>query len=427
MTNRIEITPAPPIQGSILPPGSKSLTNRALVIAALAEGRSTLTGALASEDTEVMIESLRRLGIDVQHDRDGGVLQVDGCGGAIPAVEADLFVANSGTTIRFLTAMVAAGAGRYRLDGIERMRERPIRDLLETLSQLGVDCRSELGTGCPPVIVETQGLAGGVAKIAGDISSQYLSGLMMAAPYASNGVTLEVAGELVSKPYVRMTAAVMRDFGVDVDAGDLSRLVVPPSRYVGRTYAIEPDASAASYFWGAAAITGGEVTVRGLSRDALQGDVAFCECLRRMGCQVQYGPTSITVAGKPLKGIEVDMNAISDTVQTLAAVALFADGPTVVSGVAHNRHKETDRIGDLARELRKLGAAVEEREDGLAIMPGKLQGAQIETYNDHRMAMSLALVGLKQPGVTILDPACTGKTYPEYFVDLAKLAGVEFS
>ncbi|TWT29965.1 3-phosphoshikimate 1-carboxyvinyltransferase [Blastopirellula retiformator] len=426
MTSRIEISPAPPILGSILPPGSKSLTNRALVIAALAEGDSVLTGALESEDTHVMIDSLRQLGIEVQHDSHAKVIRVAGTGGAIPAREADLFVANSGTTIRFLTAMVATGDGKYRLDGIPRMRERPIKDLLDTLSRLGVTCRSETGNGCPPVVVETTGLVGGAAKIAGDISSQYLSGLMMAAPYAASGVTLEVVGELVSKPYVQMTAAIMSDFGVTVDAGDLTKLVIPPGKYQGREYAIEPDASAASYFWGAAAITGGSVTVEGLSREALQGDVAFCECLEQMGCQVEYGENSIKVIGSRVHGICIDMNAISDTVQTLAAVALFADGPTTVTGVAHNRHKETDRIGDLARELRKLGAIVEELEDGLTIIPGKLQGAEIETYNDHRMAMSLALVGLRQPGVVILNPTCTNKTYPHYFADLARLAGVNF-
>ncbi|EAQ77334.1 3-phosphoshikimate 1-carboxyvinyltransferase [Blastopirellula marina] len=426
MTSRIEIAPSPPILGSILPPGSKSLTNRALVIAALAQGKSSLTGALESEDTHVMIDSLRRLGIDVQHDRRAKVIDVTGCDGVIPSSDADLFVANSGTTIRFLTAMVAAGKGRYRLDGVQRMRERPIRDLLETLSALGVTCRSEAENGCPPVVVETSGLVGGVAQIAGDISSQYLSGLLMAAPYAAQGVSLEVVGELVSKPYVHMTTAVMRDFGVNVDAGDLTKLVIPHGKYVGRQYAIEPDASAASYFWAAAAITGGSVTVEGLSRDALQGDVAFCECLEQMGCQVEYGPNSIKVVGSRMRGICVDMNAISDTVQTLAAVALFADGPTTVTGVAHNRHKETDRIGDLACELRKLGAVVEELEDGLTIVPSRLQPAEIETYNDHRMAMSLALVGLRQPGVVILNPACTGKTYPNYFEDLSRLAGVEF-
>ncbi|MGY8768000.1 MAG: 3-phosphoshikimate 1-carboxyvinyltransferase [Pirellulales bacterium] len=422
MTDRILVHQSGPIHTSIRPPGSKSITNRALVIAALASGESTLTGALQSEDTEVMIESLHKLGIQVEQGADSQTLIVQGCNGQIPANEADLFVANSGTTIRFLTAMVAAGAGKYRLDGIPRMRERPIGDLLDALNSLGTSATSETNTGCPPVLVTGQGLQGGQTNIAGNISSQYLSGLLMAAPYAKSPVQINVTGELVSKPYIRITTEVMRAFGVSIDDSNLSSFSVPvDQKYQGQIYDIEPDASAASYFWGAAAITGGSVTVEGLSKNALQGDIHFCDALEQMGCQVQYNEQSITVTGGELHGIEIDMNAISDTVQTLAAVALFATGPTTVTGVAHNRHKETDRIGDLACELRKLGATVEEFEDGLKIIPGKLQSAEIETYNDHRMAMSLALVGLKQPGVVILNPGCTSKTYPRYFEDLESI------
>jgi 3-phosphoshikimate 1-carboxyvinyltransferase len=258
--------------------------------------------------------------------------------------------------------------------------------------------------------------------VAGDISSQFLSGLLMAAPCAAGPVELAVSGDLVSKPYIEMTLAVMRSFGAQVDARDLARFAIPAGRgYRGRSYAVEPDASAASYFFAAAAITGGRVTVEGLSRESLQGDVAFCDCLARMGCRVEYAPDAITVAGGPLAGIDVDMNAISDTVQTLGAVALVARGPTTVTGVAHIRHKETDRIAALATELRKLGAAVEERPDGLRITPGKLHPASIDTYDDHRMAMSMALVGLATPGVVIREPGCTAKTYPNYFDDLARL------
>jgi 3-phosphoshikimate 1-carboxyvinyltransferase len=300
------------------------------------------------------------------------------------------------------------------------MRERPIADLLDALRQLGADAISENSDGCPPVIVRGRRLSGGTARIRGDISSQYLSGLLMASPYSEQGVQIAVEGTLVSQPYVRMTLAVMEAFGVSVPADDLTRLVVPTARYHGQRYEIEPDASAASYFWGAAAVAGGRVTIEGLSRDALQGDVAFCECLGEMGCQVEYAADAITVRGAArLQGIDVDMNAISDTVQTLAAVALFADGPTTIRGVAHIRHKETDRIGDLARELRKLGAQVDEQEDGLRITPAALHGAEIETYNDHRMAMSLALVGLNVPGVVIKNPRCTEKTYPGFFHDLS--------
>jgi 3-phosphoshikimate 1-carboxyvinyltransferase len=270
--------------------------------------------------------------------------------------------------------------------------------------------------------LQAKGLPGGNVRIRGDISSQFLSGLLLAAPYADTPLKVLIEGELVSKPYVQMTLAVMKDFGVEVPTQGLAEFnVAAPRRYRGRNYGIEPDASAASYFWAAAAITQGEVTVEGLNQQSLQGDVAFCECLKQMGCEVQYGTTGTTVIGKPLHGVDINMNAISDTVQTLGAVALFAEGPTTIRGVGHIRHKETDRIGDLATELRKLGATVEVWEDGLRITPGKCTGAAIDTYDDHRMAMSLALVGLVQDGVVINDPGCTAKTYPEYFQDLEKL------
>jgi 3-phosphoshikimate 1-carboxyvinyltransferase len=420
----------------VRPPGSKSITNRALVCAALAAGTSHLSGVLHSEDTAVMIDCLKCLGIGVQPGFQGDSLTVEGCGGLIPHEGAKLYVGNSGTTIRFLTAMVALGHGRYELDGVHRMRERPIADLLEALNQLGADARDMLHTGCPPVLVVARGLSGGSALVRGDISSQFLSGLLLSAPYAQRDVEVQVEGPLVSQPYVEMTIALMRQFGseVTVDRQRSRYHVRAPLPYQARRFAIEPDASAASYFWAAAAITGGEVTVQGLGRSAMQGDVAFCDCLAQMGCSVDYhdapgGSASysdvheprITVRGGPLRGIDVDMNAISDTVQTLAAVALFADGPTRLRGVAHIRHKESDRIGDLARELRKLGATVEEQPDGLTIVPALLRGATIETYQDHRMAMSLALVGLRVPGVVIRDPDCTAKTYPRFFDDLRQI------
>jgi 3-phosphoshikimate 1-carboxyvinyltransferase len=419
----ITISPRGPLYGTIRPPGSKSITNRALVCAALAEGRSRLTGALDSEDTQVMIDGLRRLGAAVEFDPEAATMIVEGAAGPPRVREADLFVGNSGTTIRFLTALVAAGQGRFRLDGVPRMRERPIGDLLEALKRLGVDAQSEQGNDCPPVIVGARGLPGGRAAVRGDVSSQFLSGLLMAAPLAHSDVELALEGELVSRPYVAMTMAVMESFGVRVESDDLRRFVIPaPQSYQSREYAIEPDASAASYFWAAAAVTGGRVTVQGLSRKSLQGDVAFCDCLAKMGCTVEDGEEAITVSGGALRGIEADMNAISDTVQTLAAVALFAEGPTTITGVGHNRFKETDRIADLARELRKLGAEVEERDDGLTIVPGRRREATIETYHDHRMAMSMALVGLGGPAIVIKDPGCTAKTYPRFFADLEKLA-----
>lgn len=425
--DQITITPVTaPICGSVRPPGSKSITNRALVCAALAKGTSTLTGALDSEDTRVMIDSLGRLGIRVEVRDAGRTLVVDGCSGKIPAEKADLFVGNSGTTIRFLTAMCALGQGVYRLDGIERMRERPIGDLLVALNQLGADCQGELKGGFPPVIVRGSGKLSGQARVRGDISSQFLSGLLMAAGGSADDVELIVEGDLVSQPYVLMTLKLMENFGVNVESRGLNRFRMSGGQqYQARQYAIEPDASAASYFWAAAAITGGEIKVVDLTSDSLQGDVQFVECLKQMGCRVTYETDGIIVSGSARQGVEVDMNAISDTAQTLAVVALFAEGPTTIRGVGHIRHKETDRIGDLARELRKLGASVDELPDGLTITPpadpSLLHGAEIETYNDHRMAMSLALAGLRIPGVVISNPGCTAKTYPRYFEDLATI------
>jgi 3-phosphoshikimate 1-carboxyvinyltransferase len=422
MSDRIAIVPRGPLTDVIRPPGSKSITNRALICAALAQGTSQLHGVLDSDDTRVMIDALRRLGIQLHFAPQLNYLEIQGCGGNWPAKVANLFIGNSGTSIRFLTAALAVGTGVYRLDGIERMRERPIGDLLETLQQLGSRAVSEANNHCPPVVLHAQGISGRLARVRGDVSSQFLSGLLMALPYAQHAVKLEVIGTLVSQPYVSMTLGVMRSFGVSIDADSLVQFAFAGQQtYQACRYEIEPDASAASYFWGAAAITGGAITVSGLSREALQGDVAFCECLARMGCEVTYREQSITVAGRAKHGITVDMNAISDTVQTLGAVALFAEGPTTITGVAHIRHKETDRIGDLARELRKLGAVVEEFADGLKITPGPTRGAEIETYNDHRMAMSLALAGLQIPGVVIKDPRCTAKTYPRFFEDFSQL------
>jgi 3-phosphoshikimate 1-carboxyvinyltransferase len=427
----VKITPVlRPVRGAIRPPGSKSITNRALVCAALADGTSRLTGALDSEDTRVMIDSLGRLGVHVEVADEGRTLGVHGCGGKIPVQQADLFVGNSGTTIRFLTALCSLGEGTYRLDGIQRMRERPIGDLLDALNQLGADCRGELRDGFPPVIVKGAGPHGGTARVRGDISSQFLSALLLAG--ACNGgadFQIFVEGELVSRPYINMTLRVMESFGVAVEMLDPYRVfeLQEDSFYRACNYAIEPDASAASYFWAAAAITGGQVTIDGLTRGSLQGDTAFVECLAKMGCSVEYGDKGITVSGRAERGIEIDMNAISDTVLTLGAVALFAKGPTTIRGVAHIRHKETDRIGDLARELRKFGAEIEEFSDGLRIVPPAdlscFTGAEIATYNDHRMAMSLALPGLVLPGVTVLNPGCTAKTYPRYFEDLQRLCG----
>ncbi len=414
----------PPPAASVHLPGSKSLTNRALAIAALADGPSTLTGALDSEDTRVMVHALQSLGIEVVHDSVAAQLRVEGCGGRIPVGQASLNVANSGTSLRFLTAMLATGVGTYQLDGTARMRQRPVADLLAALRDLGVRARSDLGTGCPPVTIEARGLDGGFCAVRGDVSSQFLSGLLMASPYATATVTVEVQGVLVSRPYVAMTLAVMEAFGVKASNRRFRRFDVYPAHYRGRSFAIEPDASAASYFFALAALTGGTITVTGLGDSSLQGDLGFVDILEHMGCTVQRQSDRTTVTGGALRAVDVDMNAISDTVMTMAVVALFADGVSRIRNVGHIRHKETDRIAALAAELRKLGAGVDELADGLVIeppAPAKLTPARIDTYDDHRMAMSFALAGLKIPGVTILDPGCVAKTYPGFWDDLASL------
>lgn len=418
----IEICPVShTVEGSIRPPGSKSLTNRALIVAALAKGESKLTGVLDSDDTQVMLESLKRLGLEVTHDAEKCEVNILGCGGVIPKEDVELWLKNSGTSIRFLTAMCALGQGKYRLDGNERMRERPIQHLVEALNQLDSKVVCENNNDCPPVLIEANQLQGGTTTVAGSVSSQYLSALLMVAPCSQQQTIIKIEGELVSKPYVEMTLKVMNDFGVDTSKKTDSEFVIEPQQYSGTNYDVEPDASAASYFFALAAITGGKVTVEGLSKNALQGDIHFVDALEQMGCDVTWSETSVTVAGKPLKGIDIDMNAISDTAQTLAVVAPFAEGPTRIRNVEHMRFKETDRVSAVVTELRKLDLKVEEHTDGMTIHPGTMKPTSIATYDDHRMAMSFALIGLKVPGVVIEDPGCTAKTYPKYFEDLARL------
>ncbi|MCS6853008.1 MAG: 3-phosphoshikimate 1-carboxyvinyltransferase [Gemmataceae bacterium] len=424
---QLEITPlGRPPRATIRVPGSKSMTNRALVLAALTDPRHgcELHGVLHSDDTEIMARCLSQLGYAVETDWPRERIHVRRAPSSrlVPAAAADLFVGNSGTTMRFLTALVSLGQGRYRLDGVPRMRERPIEDLLDALRQLGVHAYSERGNGCPPVVVESTGLSGGTVHVKGDVSSQFLSGLLMAAPLARGPMTITTVGPLVSRLYVTMTLEMMRRFGASVETDDPGSFHVRPQpSYQATRFDIEPDATAASYFLGAAAITQGEVTIEGLGQSSLQADAGFLDCLAQMGCEVERQPTAWRLRGRPLHGIDVDMNTISDTVMTLAAVACFAQGPTTIRNVAHIRHKETDRLVALATELRRIGAEVDERADGLTIWPKPLHAAVVETYDDHRMAMSLALVGLRVPGIVIRHPGCVAKTYPRFFDDLEKL------
>jgi 3-phosphoshikimate 1-carboxyvinyltransferase len=475
----IEIQPLEkPPTATIRVPGSKSITNRALVLAALT-GKGygwAIRGALRSEDTEVMIEGLRQLGFRVLTEWPESTVFVSSEeeGPLIPAQEADLFVGNSGTTMRFLTALASLGHGRYRLDGVPRMRQRPIADLLDALCQLGAGAFSESQNGCPPVIIRANGLKGGTVRVKGSISSQFLSGLMMVAPFAQREVIIEVELPLVSWPYAYMTARLLMNWGLQITHGldspgethlqialanadraewgqllyrarrlrfhvagrqwqqledlqhqaeaDMLREGLDPRHKWLREYQVEPDASAASYFLAAAAITGGRVILTDLHKYSLQGDVRLVDLLADMGCTVQDKEAGLFVSGDRLRhGVDVDMNDISDTVMTLAAVACFAERPTTIRNVAHIRHKETDRLNALATELRLVGAEVEEFADGLKITPRRLHGATIETYNDHRMAMSMALIGLRVPGIVIRNPGCVAKTYPHFFDDLERL------
>lgn len=410
-----------PIVGTIRPPGSKSLTNRALMVAALASGESTLSGVLDSQDTRVMLDCLQRLGIVCETNLPDHQVRIQGCAGRIPATAADLWLENSGTSMRFLAAACTLGTGRYRLDGSRRMRERPIGELLHGLRGLGANVATEFGNDCPPVIVDANRLAGETCSVDGTASSQFLSGLLMAAPAALAPVVIQRQGTIVSEPYINMTLAVMAAFGVQVSRSGDREFVVTPQIYRGRQYDIEPDASAASYFFAAAAISGGTVTVAGLGSNSLQGDLQFVRVLEQMGCEVHQTATETTVIGRALHGVDVDMNGISDTAQTLAAVAPFARGITRIRNVAHIRHKETDRIAAVATELKRLGQLVEEFPDGLQIQPAPIRPTVVQTYDDHRMAMSFALVGLRVPGIQIADPGCTGKTYPNFFADLQRL------
>jgi len=424
----VTVGPQGAVDGTVRVPGSKSLTNRALVIAALADGASRLDGALVAEDSEVLLRALSTLGFRVE--ARGPRIVVQGRGGSVPERSAELDVRLSGTSMRFLTALVALGRGRYRLDGNARMRERPIQDLLSALRGLGADAVSEAGNGCPPVVVRAGGLRGGTATVEGSRSSQYLSALLMVAPYAGAPVTLEVAGELQSKPFIDMTLRLMSDFGVEVGREGYRRFDVAPGRYRPRDLEIEGDAMAAGYFWAAAAVTGGRVRVANLGKRTRQGDARFAEVLERMGCEVRWGDGSCEVRGpRPgrLRGGSFDLNDMPDQAQTLAAVALFADAPVKIRNVWNLRIKETDRLAALATELRRLGAEVAEEEDSLTVVPlSRIPRGDVavETYGDHRMAMALAVVGARLPGVAIRDPSCVAKTYPRFFEDfLGLLAG----
>ncbi len=416
LRDSLEIRPAKgPIRATVSVPGSKSLTNRALVISALADGETLIRDALESDDTELMVAALGKVGLEVDWNRAAKTIRVAGRRGEIPAAGADLFGGNAGTTVRFLVSLVALGHGRFRVDGDPRMRERPIGDLLEGLSSLGVSAWSERGNGCPPVVIDANGIRGGRATVAGETSSQFASSILLAAPYARTDVTLEIRGELVGAPFVEMTLGIMRRHGITVRRTGSEICVSAGQRYRAGEIRVEPDATAASYFLAAAALTAGVVKVRGLGRDSLQGDIRFVDALSEMGASAVYDDEGILVTGDQLRGIDRDFRDISDTFLTAAVLAPFASSPTVIRGIGHTRHQETDRVAAVARELGRLGVAVREHRDALEIHPSAPHGGEVETYNDHRMAMSFALIGLRVPGIRIRNPACVRKTFPDYF------------
>jgi 3-phosphoshikimate 1-carboxyvinyltransferase len=424
MSDRVAIVPLDgPARGAVRVPGSKSVTNRALALAALADGPTTLTGALIADDSLLFAGALARLGFAVDVDAAAATVRVEGQGGRVPAARAELAVGNAGTAARFLTALVALGHGAYVIDGVARMRERPIADLVTALRQLGAAV--ECPTGCPPVRVRGAGLAGGTADVAGDRSSQFLSALLMVAPCAAREVTLHVSGELSSRPYVDMTVAVMADFGVAVERERERVFRVRPGRYRHREqYPVEADASAASYFFGAAAITGGAVRVEHVSRQSRQGDAGFLDVLSAMGCRVEERDGGVEVTGTTsLRGVDVDLSDLPDTAQTLAAIAPFAATPTVVRGIQSARTKECDRIAATCAELSRLGVQVLERPDGFVVHPcPAIRGTTVCSWDDHRMAMALALIGLRVPGIVIDRATCVSKTFPRFFDVLRELS-----
>jgi 3-phosphoshikimate 1-carboxyvinyltransferase len=420
--DRLTIETRGALDGQIRVPGSKSITNRALLLAALAEGESTLLGGLDSDDTVVMRTALEAMGIEVRSAPEGDdqTWTVKGRGGRFAAPSHPLDCGNSGTTVRFLTAALTLAEAPIVVDGNTRMRERPISDLVASLRSLGAELTVEGQHACPPVRVHGGGLPGGSATIDGQKSSQYVSAVLQAAPYAKRNVELSFKdGLIVSRPYIDLTLQVMRDFGAEVEWTDDDRLRVQAGQtYQARKYTIEPDASSAAYPFCAAAIAGGRVTVSGIPEESLQADFKILHLLERMGCGVIRNQDGVTVIGSmnPLRSLgEIDMNDFPDAVLAYAVVALFADGPTTIKNVANLRIKETDRLAALETELGKLGARAKAGPDWLRIEPGPMRGAQIRTYDDHRMAMSFALAGLRIPGVVILDPGCVSKTWPGYF------------
>lgn len=417
--------------GEVRVPGSKSITNRVFLISALAQGVTKLHNLLRSDDTRYMGEALKELGVKIQLSEDFTEAVVAGNGACLNAPEnvdgdyvADLYLGNAGTAMRSLCAALTLGEGEFNLNGEPRMKERPIRDLVDALRSLGAEINYRETEGYPPVQIKAHGLKGGTVSVRGNISSQYLTALLICAPYAQQPMHIHVEGQLISAPYILLTLDVMRAFGIDVRHENLTDFYVPQGVYkTPGDCMVEGDASSASYPLAAAAIAKGKVRVLGVGSESRQGDVAFTKVLERMGAKITMGPDWIECEGDKLHAVDLNLNDIPDAAMTVAVLALFADGPMTISGIASWRVKETDRIAAMAAELRKVGAEVRETNDSISITPpAQLQSASIETYNDHRMAMCFSLVALGGIPIKILDPACVNKTYPKYFEDFLRIA-----
>lgn len=428
MTPPLTLQPISHISGHIVLPGSKSISNRALLLAALASGETTLSNLLLSDDTRHMLKALAALGVTVTRGEGATTCQVSGLGGPFTSEGLlTLFLGNAGTAMRPLTAALALSPVHTLLTGEPRMEERPIGHLLESLRALGAQVTCQKNEGYPPLEIKGKTLAGGHTRIDGSVSSQFLTALLMAAPLAEGEVTIEILGTLVSKPYIDITLALIETFGVTVSHENYQRFRIAGGQHYRSPghFLVEGDASSASYFLAAAAIKGGTVKVTGIGKDSLQGDTAFAHVLAEMGAEVEFAQDSVSVTRKgPLKAVDLDLNAIPDAAMTIATTALFAEGTTTIRNIENWRVKETDRLTAMATELRKVGATVEEGQDFISITPpAKLQHAEIETYDDHRIAMCFSLVALSDTAVTILDPGCTSKTFPDYFEKLASIAG----
>ena len=434
--SNIQIPALKSYNGELRVPGSKSITNRVLLVSALAAGTTRLHNLLKSDDTSYMGEALKSLGVHVEMSEDFTEAVIEGCGAPIDAQTvlledgknfAGLYLGNAGTAMRSRCAALALGHGVFHLSGEERMKERPIRDLVDALRSLGADISYLETEGFPPVCINAHGLKGGSVSVRGNISSQYLTALLICAPYAESPLHIHVEGELISAPYILLTLDVMKHFGIEVKHADLMDFYVPKGVYkTPGDYMVEGDASSASYPLAAAAIAGGKVRVLGVGTDCRQGDIAFVDVLKKMGAAVTMGPDWVECTGPQgkLKSLgEFNAVEIPDAAMTVAVLALFADAPMTISGIASWRVKETDRIAAMAAELRKVGAEVRETTDSITIFPPEnLQPATIETYNDHRMAMCFSLVALGGVPIKIMDPACINKTYPKYFDDFLRIA-----